>query len=200
MTEKEGGPCTLTDPKALEEKLKPYENQIDIFQNMLFWKKPIAMGLLVISVNLLFVLIRVMNLSFMPTLFLLLTINVLIKVVRKVAGDKLNVIFKQIDSKATEGYKIYTLDVICQKFSCFMKKFQSVCPFCPFILGKKELTISTAVLPLGVLSVMFLFFLVVGTFWFNFVVVNMLLLLPAVIMHPVVSGKIQQILGSKKNE
>ncbi|KAH0788120.1 hypothetical protein GPJ56_007951 [Histomonas meleagridis] len=183
-----GSECPFKNPKNIEEKLKPYEKHIEQIQAMLFWRNPIPMAILLVLVNLLFFIIYKLNLSFVPTMLLLATISVLIKVVKKIAGEKIaSILFKPIENK--EGtYKIYSLESVSQTLSCIAQKISSlrgrICP------GEKP-TIGSALLPLGILAGLFLVFLLTGTFWLNFVLVNLILLLPAVIFHPKVLEKIE---------
>ncbi|KAH0791118.1 hypothetical protein GPJ56_004929 [Histomonas meleagridis] len=182
------GGCPCKDPKKLENMLKPYEKHVDQIQAMLFWRNPIPMAILLVLVNLLFFIIYKLNLSFVPTMLLLGTIYVLFKVVKKIAGEKIApILFKPIENK--EGtYKIYPLEKVCETISCLVGKIS--CLTGRVKAGDKP-TIGTALIPLAVLSGLFLFFLITGTFWLNFVLVNLILLLPAVIFHPKVLEKIQ---------
>ena len=146
------------------------------------------MAVLLVLVNLLFFVIYKLDLSFVPTMFLLATIWVLIKVVKKLVGEKIaSIFFKPIENK--EGtYKIYPLEDVCETISCLVKKISCIASHAK--AGDKP-TIATALIPLAILSGLFLVFLITGTFWLNFVLVNLVLLLPAVIFHPKVLEKIK---------
>ena len=195
MSEQTGQcPCKkcLTDANELENKLKPYENYVDQIQAMLYFRNPIPMALLIVLVNLLFLLIYLLHLSFLPTLFLLLTVRVLIKVVIKVAGEKIvAMFFKPIENR--EGtYPIYPLSTVCITVTTVTSKVYYVLSSAT---PKSQITVTNAVIPLGVLAGLFFFFLITGTFGFNLVVVNLLLVLPAVLLHPSVRPHVLQVWG-----
>lgn len=182
--------CPLQNPQQLEQKLKPYENKIEQFQAMVFWRNPIAMVALLVIVESIFAVVGIFKLTFVPTMFLLMSLKVIGKIVIAKFGEKIaKALFKPIQNKDQGTYKIYSLDKICGLISCIAKKLSKICP-CK--CGEKcEITTSTGIRPLLVLSAALVFFLVIGTYAFNLIVVNLVLLLPAVIFHPKVLEKLQ---------
>lgn len=188
-------PCKkyLTDPKELENKLKPYETQVEQIQAMLYFRNPIPMAVTLVLVNLLFLFIYLLHLSFIPTLFLLLTLRVLVKVVYKVAGDKIvAMFFKPIENKEEGNYPIYSLSVVCETVTTVTSKVYYVASSAK---PKSQITYANAIIPLGVLAGLFFFFLITGTFGFNLVVINLLLILPAILLHPAVRPHVIQVWG-----
>lgn len=182
--------CPLQDPRKLEEKLKPYSSKIEQFQAMIFWRNPIAMAGLLILVNAIFAIVGVLHLTFVPTVLLLLTLKTIGKLIVLKFGEKIGkILFKPIENKDEGTYKIYPLEKICDFIACIFKKIDKVCPFKRCC--EKELTLASAAIPLLVLTVLFIFFLIVGTYFLNLVVVNLALLLPVIIFHPAVLAKLQ---------
>ncbi|OHT11657.1 hypothetical protein TRFO_03866 [Tritrichomonas foetus] len=186
-----GCPCkkVLTDASALEEKLKPYEEYVDQVQAMLYFRNPIAMAAVLVLVNLLFFVIGKLHLSFLPTLFLLLTLKVFVKLVVKVAGPIIAAfLFQPIENKEEGTYPIYPLQTVCETIVLFTSRIFGLCDHAK---PKGPLTIANAVVPLGALAALFFLFLITGTFWLNFILVNLVLILPAVLLHPAVKKQIE---------
>ncbi|KAK8836888.1 hypothetical protein M9Y10_037414 [Tritrichomonas musculus] len=193
-------PCKkcLTDPKELENKLKPYENYVEQIQAMLYFRNIIPMAILLVLVNLVFVFILIFHLSFVPTLFLLLTLRVLIKVVIKIAGEKIvSMFFKPIENKEEGTYPIYPLSTVCETVTSITSKVYCVASS---TTPKGPITVTNAVIPLGVLAALFFLFLITGTLCLNWVLVDLILLLPAVLLHPAVKIHVQQLLSKLEKQ
>ena len=187
-------PCheLLTNSEKLEERLKPYEEYVDQLQAMLYFRNPIPMAILILLVNLIFFVIGTLHLSFLPTFFLLMTIRVLIKIVIKTVGPVIfGMFFRPIENRDDGNYPIYPLSTVCE----------TIVFFCSRIFGivgkakpKGQVTIMNAAIPLASLAALFFLFLITGTFWFNFFLVNLILVLPIILLHPEVKKQIEPFL------
>lgn len=185
------GKCPLSDASVLEEKLKPYEEYVDQIQAMVFWRNPIPMAIFVVCVELLFIFIGTLHLSFLPCLFLFLALKTLIRFVIQAFGQKIHeLFFKPVENKGEGAYPIYPLDTFCQTVTCFTSKLVVVIKA---VKPQGELTIASSIIPLGVLFACFLVFWLTGTFWLAFILVNLVIFLPAILLHPAVKPKVTEV-------
>lgn len=179
----------LTNPKDLEARLTPYANYVDQVQAMLYFRNPIPMAVLLITVNLLFLFIGTLHLSFLPTLFLFLTLRVLVKIVIQLFGATIaNHFFQPIQNPSEGQYPIYPLPTVCQTVTNFTSKIYSVASLAR---PSQQITIANAIVPLAALSGLFFFFLITGTFALNVIIVNLILILPFVLLNPKVKPYVE---------
>lgn len=177
-------PTMFTDAALLEQALKPWENVVDQIQALVFWRNPGPMLLLLFAVNLLFFIVYFLQLSLVPTLFLLLALKTAIEIVNLHFGSFLiAALFPPIENRFDGVYVIYPLDEVCRVLVFFTSygaaAFGKLQP-------KGPATMTTAASSVGLLVGLLVILYFTGTFWLNFVVVNGLLLLPAVAMHRLV--------------
>ncbi|OHT07062.1 hypothetical protein TRFO_24714 [Tritrichomonas foetus] len=180
------GACPLLKfkPNDFLRPLQAYEQYVFNLEGMLFWRRPIPMVILLVLVESFFIFVKCSNLSTFAVVFLLIALRYLAEIVYKQFGATLGpILFPPIDEgKPEETNRIYPLLPMCQRGSYL----------CSVIYNKiKEIkaalsqpTTKTTLYAAGVASAGFLFFWVVGTFWFNFVLVNLVLLAPGIVMHP----------------
>jgi hypothetical protein len=64
------------------------------------------------------------------------------------------------------------------------------------VLPKERPTLVTGAISLAVLLALFVFFRLTGTFWVNFIVVNLTLLLPAALVHPQVLPYVKKAIAA----
>ena len=171
----------LNDPALLEQSLKPWENVVDQIQAMIFWRNPIPMLLLLGSVNLLFFAVYKMQLSLFPTVFLLLFLKTAFELVYIYFGAFIAAaLFPKIENRFDGVYVIYPLEDVCRVLVFFTSRGAA-------LFGKLQpkgpTTATAAKNSVALLAALLVVFYFTGAFWLNVVLVNGLLLLPAVAMH-----------------
>jgi hypothetical protein len=166
------GEWAMTDAARVEELLKPHELVVAKVQALLFWRNPVGMVVLLVTVNLVFLVVYMLNLSFVSTVFLLLALKVLLE-------DRalLQWLFPEVDSASGGVRRIFSLAEVSQFVAKIARAMRVVLP-------RQRPSLVAGIVPIGVLLALFVFFRFTGTFWVNFVVVNLTLLLPAALLHP----------------
>jgi hypothetical protein len=189
--------ATLSDPQELETKLKPYESVVNQVQAVFLLKNPVGFAIPFLSVNFLFFVIYKLNLSFLPTFFLLLTLRTLLSLAILSFPDVFKSIFdKPIENPEQGPFKLEPLPELCILISGVCALVQA---------EKKALTpqgnsLAGASLLLLVLGALFFLFLVTGTFWVNFVIVNLAFFVPMVVLHPAVKPTVAKLLAVERKE
>jgi hypothetical protein len=180
----------LTDPIALEQKLKPYTEVVIQIQAMVFWKNwPLMVGVL-LAVNSFFALAYVLELTALATTILLFAIKAVIELVNKLYGEVLiSWLFPAIKDDPNAIYRIYPLHDVCRLAarisSMVVDTYRLFFPSYPF-------NQSTIWVVLVSIASLFLFFYAVGAWLVNIICVNGLLLLPAILLHPRVKPYVRQ--------
>ena len=100
--------------------------------------------------------------------------------------------FHPIENKEEGTYPIYPLPTVCETVTSITSKVYAVAST---TTPKGPITITNAVVPLGVLAALFFLFLITGTLCLNWVLVDLILILPAVVLHPAVKPHVQQLLS-----
>lgn len=175
--------ATLSDAALLEQYLKPWEDVIDQIQAMLFWRNALPMLLLLGAANLLFFVIYKLDISSVPTVFLLLALRTAFEIIYLHFGSILTpALFPKIENRYDGSYVIYPLEDVSKVLVFFTSRAVT-------LWGKLQPrgapTATVAQRCLGFLVVLLVCLYFTGTFWLNFALVNGALLLPAVAMHRV---------------
>jgi hypothetical protein len=187
--------ATISDPQQLEIFLAPHECLVTQIQAALFFRNLPALTIPYLLVNLLFWIIYKLSLGVIPTLFLLLTIKALIEIAITAFRRPLLAIFvKQINDPNSGTYKIYSLPEVC----LILSKIGQLINFLISVLTPRGDDLSSASVLLISAAVMFFLFLITGTFWANYVLVNLAFFLPAILFHPVVKPFLERGLGLDK--
>lgn len=180
------GVCKLQKfrPQQFVDALTPYKNWVDTIQGMLFWRRPIAMGLLLLVVELTFIFIYKADLGALSVLCMAFSFRYIFELVYRQYGETIGVLFfKPLENPGTEeeSNHIYPLLPICQRSSFLASRIYDLIYNSP---KKETKSITDYLFPAGVLFVLFVFFSLTGTFWFIFVLVHIILLAPGIIFYP----------------
>lgn len=191
-----------TDAGALEMKLKPYERIFDRLQSMLFWKSPFAMVMLLLMVNIVFFIIYKLQLTFVPTVLLLMSLKVFGELLSdQIKSMVMPVLFKEMDTKDDGLYAIYSVREISELIVFFTSRLIKAFNMLN-TAGSAQL--SSVSVPLVSCVALFVLFLFTGTLALNWWLVNILLITPAVAMHPSVKPFFALVLSkmtkTKKNK
>lgn len=188
----------FTDVAALEAWMEPYREVVDQVQAMFFWRNPVAMLALVVAVNLLFMLAYVLELTFIPTMFLLLALKVGIEVIVECYGSAIaSRMFKPIENKDEGLYVIYPLNKVCQTIVFFTVILSDALRF---LRPRGPVDFSSAKIPLAILGCTFCVVTVTGTFALNFILVNSTFILPTVLMHPYIQPAVVGLMKRMKKK
>jgi hypothetical protein len=188
--------AALSDPSQLEETLKPHENIIDQIQLIVFLKNPIPFVICLVFVDLLFFIIYKLNIGFVPTIFLLLTVKALIELLVTTFAEPIKEIFvKEIQDRKSGTYHIYTLSELSPLLAGFASALDDV----RRVLIPRGNSLGSAGVLLLVLGALFFLFLVTGTFWVNVIIVNLAFFLPLIVFHPQVIPHVLKTMQSNEN-
>lgn len=182
----------------LEQKLKPYEPIVEKAEAVLLWRNPIGLAAIVVLVNLLFVIIYKFELTFLPTLCLILLTKCLIELVWTVSGPQVEaILFPQVEKGgANEPNRIRSLDDVCEFVAPAYKCVKGLRSKAKPSAGLSTQTMIT----IGVLLGLVIFFSLTGTFWLSFIVINGILLLPGLLTFPPVNEKVVEVMKSIKKK
>jgi hypothetical protein len=180
-------PAWISDSQAIEAKLTPHQSILDQIQAILFWKNPLVMGILLVVVNFLFWFVHKQGFSFLPTFFFLLTLKSLVQAVLQSESlrGRLSSFFPEVQRNPNDVYKIFTVEQISSVLA----------QFGDFVNSLESATLTYEAVVLFGMVLLFAFFKITGTLWVNVVVVNLGLLLPAVVLHPIVQKLGKQVLS-----
>lgn len=169
------------DPELLKAKLNEHVRYVNAIQAILYFKKPIQFGVIFVLVNLLFFFIGYFHLSFFPTVALLALLYNLGKLLFSFIGDKIVDFLFPAEvpmGEATESNHIRSADEVAACISCCVPK----CDGCPCHCNG-----GIPIKKIAIMAGLFVLFLLAGTFWLNFVIVNLALILPGVLLLPQVN-------------
>ena len=165
------------------------------FQEMIFFYKPIALAVLLVLVNVCFFIYAKLSYSPLSLFFLCYAIYILLVTFYEKAAIILEPILFGTDVTQAEGYDaqapnhIRTLDEIEQLcsscsghsvFASITKTYQSL---------KSNQTLVGRVIWVSIIFVAFILSLFVRLFWPCVIIVNLLLIVPGILLHPQVYPK-----------
>lgn len=170
-------------PKYYMDRLEPYTQQYEDLQSLLFWRRPIHMGVLLVLVEALFAFVYVFDLGVLAVAALAVALYNVWRLFRRQIVGVLSAAFGEYDKgKEEESNHIYPLLPFCQRFShlssTIAEAWEKHCK--KNAAGETSELVKTIIVALA----LFLLFSVTGTFWFVFVLVHLFLLAPGIIMHP----------------
>ena len=170
----------LSNPDELKAKLHEKENIVLGLQGILLFRLIPQFIIIFVLINLVFIICGVLDLTFLAVATLLAIIYTLGKVVYGIAGEKIIAFFFPSEfDKGTQDQSnhVRSVDDVADLISgcpCLQK--------CPLKCEQGGFPIKRLI----VLGVLFLIFCITGTFWLNVIVVNLILILPGVLLHPAV--------------
>ena len=179
----------LNDPENLKAKLVANERYVRAVQGIFLFRLIPQYVAIFAFVNILFIIIGKFDLSPLAVLTLFAILYNLVKLAWQLARDQIvNFFFPQEFDQGTNentnrvrsAEEIATLLTTCP---CLAK-----CRACQ--ATKEE---GLPVKKIAILSGLFVLFCITGTFWLNFVVVNLILILPGVLLLPQVNPTVVQI-------
>lgn len=174
--------------QSLEERLRPYESFILRAQEVLFFKRPVVLGLLVFGIISLFSFVKTTESGFFATTALVVCVVYAVLIVFRFFGDKIEgVLFKPLDAEADASApdRTRSLEEICRILeSCKCDKC------CGDAKGGVKYGIACLAL-----AVVFKF---VPTFYFNAFVVAAVLFLPGILTRKPVWDAVSPHLPQEK--
>jgi chromate transport protein ChrA len=173
----------LSDAQAIEQKLKLHETVVDQVQAVLLWKNPFVMGIVLLLANALFWFVGRQDLSFLPTFFLLL----MIKTILQLSLGEASFLRPYAAQLFPAVRKADVLPV--NEVAALLARVGS---WCKCTLPREAPSAASGIAGIAVLFALFVFFLLAGTFWVTFAVVNLALILPAILLHPKVRPQVEQ--------
>jgi hypothetical protein len=180
------GVCQLArySPRFYLDKLGPYEGAYRVIQGMLFYRRPIPFAVAVIAVELLLFTISALDLGLFAVVSLAIALVAAGRLVFDHFGGAIVArAFPPIDEGAPPvSNRIYPLLPFCQRFSHISSTVVDALEraYDANRAGSvKALAATTAVF-----GALFVFFNAVGTFWPVFVIVQLALFAPGIVMHP----------------
>jgi hypothetical protein len=177
----------LNDPDELKAKLSEKSRYVRGIQGILFFRLIPQLAVLFVLVNLLFLFIGYFNLGFLSVAVLFLLLATIGKIIMEKFGKLIIDFFFPEEFNAgtpEESNRVRSIDEVAN----FLGNLP-IAKGCPV---QRAPPMKRIIL----FSVLFIVFYITTTFWFNFVVFNLLLILPGVLLHPAVNPHIVKILGS----
>jgi hypothetical protein len=182
----EDGTCPLAryPPGFYLEKLTPYENVYKIIQGMLFYRRPIPFAVVVVAVEFFLYTVWSLDLGLFGVLCLLVALFAAGKVIfLQIGGILIPTIFPPIDEGGPPvSNRIYPLLPFCQRFShissTVVDALEKLCE------ANKAGSVTALAFTSAVFSGLFLGFSAVGSFWPIFVIAQIILFAPGIVMHP----------------
>jgi hypothetical protein len=180
------GACQLAryPPSFYLEKLTPYENVYKIVQGILFFRRPIPFAAIVLIVEVILFTVGSLDLGFLSVVSLGIALFNAGKIISLFFGETISA---ALSAPIDEGEppvsnRIYPLLPFCQRFShissTVVDALEKVCD------ANKAGSVSSLALTTGVFRALFMFFAAVGSFWPIFVIIQIVLFAPGVVMHP----------------
>ena len=182
------GACPLLryKPNDFLKVLEPHEQLCFKIEGMLLWQFPIPMAITLAIVELIFIFVGVNHLGFLSVLSMLIAFRTIGELLYKKFGDLVSRTFFPANiqpSNEGESNRIYPLLPFCQRASY-------LCSVIYIKVNDAKQALADAsnktakYIALGVAIASFFFFWVAGSFWPTFILVNLILLLPGIVMHP----------------
>jgi hypothetical protein len=183
-----GGECNLArfSPSFYMDVLRPYEEVYKTIQGILFHRRPVAFTITISVVELLFTFVYNYDLGFLSLLTLSLSLYFVVQLVFKFTGYGIIArAFPPIDEgQPHESNRIYPLLPFCQRLSHISSTV--VDALVRTREANKAGSIQSLFVSSSVFGGLFVFFALCGSFWPIFVIVNIVLLAPGIIMYPAV--------------
>jgi hypothetical protein len=183
-----GGECKLArfSPSFYMDVLGPYEAVYKTIQGILFYRRPIAFAITISVVELLFAFVYNYDLGFLSLLMLSLSLYCVVPLVFKFTGYGIIArAFPPIDEgQPHESNRIYPLLPFCQRLSHISSTI--VDALVRTHEANKAGSIQSLFVSSSVFGGLFVFFALCGSFWPVFVIVNIVLLAPGIILYPTV--------------
>lgn len=177
----------------LERKLKPYEDLIEQFQAIVLWRNFIGLGVVAALVNIIFIVVRRMNITLIPALIIL----TIFKIVGEIVWNKFSKQIKEIAFKpvnkgaAGETNRIRSLSEICDVAAPVVQYAEK---FINTIKAEHKSFNGQVLMTLGILAGMFFLTLSIGSYRLTFLIVNGILFVPGLLCYPPVNAKIKELL------
>lgn len=178
----------MSKPQSLEERLRPYETFILRAQEVLFFKRPVVLGILVFGITSLFSFVRSTESGFFATVALVACVVYAVLIVFRFFGDKIEaVLFKPLDAETDPSApdRTRSLEEVCRLLEAC--KCDKCCGE-----GKGGVKYGIAFLALAVV------FKFVPTFYFNAFVVAAVLFLPGIVTRKPVWDAVSPHLPQEK--
>ncbi|KAK8894801.1 hypothetical protein M9Y10_023239 [Tritrichomonas musculus] len=178
-------PVLRYKPNDFLQVLQPYEEYVFRVEGMLFWRRPIPMGILLAIVELTFIFVRCSHLTFLSVLSMILAFRVIIELLYVKFGSLISEkLFPPINpGTEEESNHIYPLLPICQRSSYLASVVYIKVQNAKTALQDNSNTTAKYIGLAGFVGAFFFFWLA-GSFWPTFILVNIVLLAPGIIMHP----------------
>ena len=187
-------PCEALKPENIRGTLNNNIEFVNEAQAMLMFKRPIPMALLIAIVNLCFLLFRILGKNF----YAQVTIAAFARLLYKVFSSTIksfahNSLFSGEIPKGEGSNRIRSVDEV----AAFLDKVLT--PFFNFQKIIKKLasdeTITGQMIYAGILFFAFALTASIDFFWIIVIIVNAVLILPGVILHPMVREQAQKVAG-----
>lgn len=181
------GSCPILHykPNDFLQVLQPYEEYVFRIEGMLFWRRVIPMVIFLAIVELTFIFVKCSNLTFFSVLTMILTFRVIIELIYIKFGSLISEkLFPPIDpGREDESNHIYPLLPICQR-SSYLASFVYIKVQNAKNALKDANNTMAKYIALAAFVAAFLFFWIAGSFWPTFILVNLIILAPGIVMHP----------------
>ena len=167
----------IENPEQLKAKLDENARYVKAVQGIFLFRLIPQYAALFVLVNLVFLIVGIFHMGFIPVAILVALVIAVGKLIMKSFGEKIiNFFFPEEFPLGEEGEsnRVRSSDEIVALFAG--------CKCC-----QKCEKLSSPILKIAVLAGLFVFFTITGTFWLNFVVCNLVLILPGVLLHPAVN-------------
>jgi hypothetical protein len=182
----EGKVCQLAryPPEFFVEALTPHTNAYENVQSVLFWRRPVHFCVLLTIVEFGFIYVSHLRLGVLSlTCLAVAAFYVLHSVYVHISDGLAATIFRPLNEDAPgQSNRIYPLLPFCQRVSHIVStvadRLAGVCQ------RNDHGSTASLLISATVNACFFVIFQVVGTFWFLFGLVHIVLLLPGVVMHP----------------
>ncbi|KAH0785470.1 hypothetical protein GPJ56_010605 [Histomonas meleagridis] len=187
-------PCEAFKPENIQTTLEKNEKLVHEVQAMIMFKRPIPFAILLVFVNLCFCLYRVLDLNFYAFVTLVAIIRLLFKIFGcTIKSIVLKTFFGGEIPKGDGSNRIRSIEEV--KF--FLNKVLAPLFNLQKIIKKlaSDDSVTGLLIYAGILFFAFVLTAAIDFFWPVVILVNLLLILPGVLLHPLVLEQIQKIKG-----
>ena len=168
----------IENPEQLKAKLDANARYVKAVQGIFLFRLIPQYAALFVLVNLVFLIVGIFHMGFIPVAILVALVNAVGKLIMKSFGEKIiNFFFPEEFPLGEEGEsnRVRSSDEIVALFAG--------CKCCQ----KCQEKLASPIMKLAVLSGLFFFFSITGTYRLNLIVCNLVLVLPGVLLHPAVN-------------